>query len=86
MTFWLNEEGTESSATFGGFPAGANSTEYTSNSLLLSQDSWWSLNLTGVYVNGTSVNTDTNAFAIADTGTSLLYMVDSAYNKFITFI
>jgi hypothetical protein len=63
--------------TFGAQPAGS----FISQPLQKTFDSWWTMSLTNFKANGKR-HSSMAKLAIADTGTSLLCMIQSDYNKF----
>ena len=85
-TFWINDTTTGSTVTFGSTPSGATSGNYIEQPVVSRYDSWWTMKLTDVQLNGSSIKKSGGNYAISDTGTSLLYMLETDYSYFSTMI
>ena len=44
-----------------------------------SKQGWWTVNMTGAFYGGTSINSQNTTYAIVDTGTSFLLMAQTDY-------
>jgi len=85
VTFWLNFYGNETStATFGGVPANATVGKTFSQDLYSRYDQWWTVKMHNVEYGGTDIKNSGIAYAILDTGTSLLYLGTQDYNAFVS--
>ncbi len=65
--------------TFGGTPTNATAGDYIEQSIVSSYDSWWTMKLTDVVMGTGSIFRSGGNYAIVDTGTSLMYMLESDY-------
>ena len=54
--------------------------------MINSYDTWWTIHLTNAKMNGTSFKVSNARYAIIDTGTSLLYLLESDYQYFATMV
>jgi hypothetical protein len=81
-TFWINDSNSPSYVTFGGTPTNSTTGDFIEQSIVSSYDSWWTMRLSDVKMNGSSIKKSGGQYAIVDTGTSLLYMLTSDYAYF----
>lgn len=65
--------------TFGGTPTNATAGDYIEQSIASRYDSWWTMKLTDVVMGTGSIFKSGGNYAIVDTGTSLMYMLESDY-------
>jgi hypothetical protein len=83
VTFWLNMWTQSSQVTIGGgAPANSVRGNSATENLYTAYPYWWSVTLGAVTYGGSSIRSTTNNLAIVDTGTSLLYMLESDYINF----
>jgi len=85
-TFWINDSNSPSYVTFGGTPTNSTTGDFIEQSIVSSYDSWWTMRLSDVKMNGSSIKKSGGQYAIVDTGTSLLYMLTSDYAYFETMV
>lgn len=65
--------------TFGGTPTNATAGDYIEQSIVSRYESWWTMKLTDVVMGTGSIFKSGGNYAIVDTGTSLMYMLESDY-------
>lgn len=72
--------------TFGSTPTGAINGNFIEMPIVTRYDTWWTLKLTDVKMAGNSIKKSGGNYAIIDTGTSLLYMLETDYSYFVTMV
>ena len=89
VSFVLNVDELEemSEVVFGGLPDQSMiKDDWVEVPLVKSQDTWWTVRLQGMKLGDVAVSTTVINYAIADTGTSLLYIARSHYTAFARMI
>lgn len=82
-SFILGNETEPSYVTFGGDPdASTYIGNFVSQPLVKHYSTWWTMHMNNVKIGGNSVKLNARSFAIADTGTSLLYLLATDYGYF----
>ena len=80
VTFLLTEEPEASSITFGGIPEGLVDGDTRTFDIVL--DDWWTVDITGISYNGSSIKQSSVDKAIFDTGTSLIALPTDDFTTF----
>lgn len=86
VSFWINQETLPSIVSFGGVPSGSYMSDFAEQSLDTAYNEWWTLRFHGTAINGNQLTYSKGVYAIVDTGTSLLYMVQSDYDQFKSYV
>jgi hypothetical protein len=73
--------------SFGGTPEQyVGDINFVQQSLDTQYSQWWTMRFHGCLLNGQEISSGKGVYAIADTGTSLLSMVQSDYDKFVQYV
>ena len=78
-SWWLNLETNTSFVQFGEIDSSYYTGKAKQHDIVVTKDTWWTLNLDGCDYGSNNIQTGNTKYAIVDTGTSLLTLTSTDY-------